>query len=69
MAATFFAVYEWDANKNWLRRSNRQVPASSTLSFTVGSDTAFFTLQIKTDHGNMMLNTGSTALPYEPYWK
>ena len=66
-SATNFAVYEWDTNKNWLRRSNRQVPASSTLTFSIGSDTAFFTLQIMTNHGNIMLNTGSTALPYEQY--
>ena len=66
-STTNFAVYEWDTNKNWLRRSNRQVPASSTLTFSIGSDTAFFTLQIKTEHGNIMLNTGSTALPYQPY--
>lgn len=63
-----FAVYEWDSNKNWLRRSNRQYPTSSNrITFTIGANTAYFTLQIQTTHGNIMLNEGSTALPYEPY--
>ena len=63
-----FAVYEWDSNKNWLRRSNRQYPPSSNrITFTIGANTAYITLQIQTVHGNIMLNSGSTALPYEPY--
>lgn len=63
-----FAVYEWDNDKNWLRRSNRQYPPSSNkITFTVGADTAYITLQIQTIHSNIMLNIGSIALPYEPY--
>lgn len=64
-----FAVYEWDNNKNWLRRSNRQYPPSNNeIIFTIGNDTAYITLQIQTNHSNIMLNTGSTALPYQPYY-
>lgn len=63
-----FAVYEWDSSKHWLRRSNRQFPPSTNeITFTIGSDTAYITLQVQTEHGNIMLNTGTTALPYEPY--
>ena len=63
-----FAVYEWDANKEWLRRSNRQYPPeSNTITFSIGNDTKYITLQIATTHGDIMLNTGETALPYEPY--
>lgn len=63
-----FAVYEWDSNKNWLRRSNRQFPPSSNkITFTIGTDTAYITLQVQSIHGNIMLNTDSKALPYEPY--
>lgn len=63
-----FAVYEWDINKNWIRRSNRQNPTSTkTITFTVGNDCAYFTLQIQKDTPNIMLNKGATALPYVPY--
>ena len=63
-----FAVYEWDTNKNWIRRSNRQNPTSTkTITFTVGNDCVYFTLQIQKDTPNIMLNKGATALPYEPY--
>lgn len=63
-----FAVYEWDSNKNWLRRSNRQYPPhSKIITFSIGNDTAYITLQIQDGSSNIMLNTGSTALPYEPY--
>lgn len=63
-----FAVYEWDENKEWLRRSNRQYPPeTNTITFSIGNDTRYITLQIAVNHGNIMLNTGSIALPYEPY--
>ena len=69
-AVPAFAVYEWDNNKQWLRRSNRQYPPSNNkVTFTIGNDTAYITIQVATKHGDIMLNEGSTALPYEPYYK
>jgi hypothetical protein len=65
-----FAVYEWDINKQWLRRTNRQLPPSDKITFTLNNDCAYFSLQINSsyDYTRLMLNEGSTALPYEPYW-
>ena len=69
-----FAVYEWDSSKNWLRRSNRTtvINTETPITFNIGSDTAYISLQVMTklsgfDYATTMLNTGSTALPYEPY--
>jgi hypothetical protein len=64
-----FAVYEWDINKQWLRRTNRQLPPSDKITFTLNNDCAYFSLQINSnyDYTKLMLNIGSTALPYEPF--
>ena len=64
-----FSVCEWDKNKQFIRRSNRQIPTQRTITFSIGSDAVYFSIQIYTnyDYSNIMLNTGSTPLPYSPY--
>ena len=69
-----FAVYEWDSSKNWLRRSNRttDVYTNTPITFNIGNDAAYISLQVMTklsrfNYDYTMLNTGSTALPYEPF--
>lgn len=65
----YFAVYEWDVNKQWLRRSNRQIPNGNPITFTLGNNCVYFSLQINSNYNylNIMLNTGLQPLPYEPY--
>ena len=42
--------------------------SGSTVSFTTGNNTEYIRLQMnQTDTNTVMLNEGSTALPYEPY--
>ena len=67
-----FAVYEWDDNKQFLRRTNRQPPPQSTITFSLNNDAGYFSLQLwnnseRYNPNLIMLNRGSTALPYEPY--
>ena len=73
--ASAFTVYEWDSSKNWLRRSNRttDVYTNTPITFDVGNDAAYFSLQVMTKlsgftYDSTMLNTGNSALPYQPYW-
>ena len=64
-----FAVYEWDSNKQFLRRTNRQYPTDNPITFTTGNDAVYISFQFKLNWNSngVMLNTGQTALPYEPY--
>lgn len=71
LGSSKFAVYEWDENKNWLRRSNRQTPSSS-ITFTIGSDAKYISFQVQNNDTNWNVNTmlveGSTApQSYIPY--
>lgn len=64
-----FAVYEWDASNQFLRRTNRQYPTDEPITFTTGNNTAYISFQFKLNWNSsgVMLNTGPTALPFVPH--
>ena len=64
---TFYAFfYAYDANKNYLGAITSSVPTDTKyIRVSIQCSTVVTNAKIK----NIMLNTGSTALPYEPYWK
>lgn len=60
-------VYFYDIDKNWISRSSGHL---SDFLITTPSNCKYIQLQISEsfqESTNYMLNSGSTALPYEPY--
>lgn len=62
------AIAFYRSDKSFISRPGGEEPAA--LFTSVPNDTAYIRLTLRTygqDVSNVMLNTGSTALPYEPY--
>lgn len=66
-------VYFYDSNKNFLSRSSANNTNDTAKSFTTPTNCAYVNFQEWTGNNpsnelnTVMLNTGSTPLPYEPY--
>ena len=78
-ARTNRRIHGYDANGNWIEQIDNLVITDTdvgvlSLTFTTPSTCQYVTINyLNNNNANgdiwLMLNTGSTALPYEPYWK
>ena len=69
VSSSVVRIYFYDKSKNWISRTDNIVNSNNYYTFTTPNNCYYLQFQnvVNFTTGNIELNKGSTALPYEPY--